>query len=56
MAQFGTRGLYTASLFDYTDDVIARLAQGMELGRSFVVPAYWGSRSIDYLWQGIGAY
>jgi putative hemolysin len=56
LAQFGTRGLYTASLFDYADDVIARLAQGMELGRSFVVPAYWGSRSIDYLWQGIGAY
>jgi putative hemolysin len=28
----------------------------MELGRSFVVPEYWGSRSIDYLWQGIGAY
>ena len=28
----------------------------MELGRSFVVPDYWGSRSLDYLWQGIGAY
>ena len=33
-----------------------RARQGMELGRSFVVPDYWGSRSIDYLWQGIGAY
>jgi hypothetical protein len=28
----------------------------LELGRSFVVPDYWGSRSLDYLWQGIGAY
>ena len=56
LAAHGIRGLYTASLFDYTDDAIARIAQGMELGRSFVVPAYWGSRSIDYLWQGIGAY
>lgn len=56
LAAHGIRGLYTASLFDYADDAIARIAQGMELGRSFVAPEYWGSRSIDYLWQGIGAY
>jgi putative hemolysin len=56
LAAHGIRGLYTASLFDYADDAIPRIAQGMELGRSFVAPAYWGSRSIDYLWQGIGAY
>jgi putative hemolysin len=56
LAAHGIRGLYTASLFDYADDAVARIAQGMELGRSFVVPEYWGSRSIDYLWQGIGAY
>lgn len=56
LAAHGIRGLYTASLFEYADDAIARIAQGMELGRSFVAPDYWGSRSIDYLWQGIGAY
>ena len=56
LAAHGIRGLYTASLFDYADDAVARIAQGMELGRSFVAPEYWGSRSIDYLWQGIGAY
>jgi len=56
LAAHGIRGLYTASLFDYTDDAVARIAQGVELGRSFVVPDYWGGRSIDYLWQGIGAY
>ena len=56
LARQGLRGLYTASLFDYADDAVARIAQGMELGRSFVAPEYWGSRSIDYLWQGIGAY
>ncbi|GAB1408717.1 lysophospholipid acyltransferase family protein [Thermomonas brevis] len=56
LAAHGIRGLYTASLFDYADDAVARIAQGMELGRSFVAPDYWGSRSIDYLWQGIGAY
>ena len=56
LAVHGIRGLYTASLFDYADDAIARIAQGMELGRSFVAPDDWGGRSIDYLWQGIGAY
>lgn len=52
----GLAGFYTASLFHYRDDALPRIAQGVELGRSFVAPEYWGSRSIDYLWQGIGAY
>lgn len=56
LAAHGLKGLYTASLFRYADDVVPHLAEGMELGRSFVAPEYWGSRSIDYLWQGIGAY
>jgi len=56
LAAHGLKSLYTASLFHYADDVVPHLAQGMELGRSFVAPEYWGSRSIDYLWQGIGAY
>lgn len=56
LAERGVQGLYTASLFDYSDDAIPHLAEGMELGRSFVAPDYWNSRSLDYLWQGIGAY
>ena len=56
LARSGLAGLYTAALFRYADDAISRIAEGMELGRSFVVPDYWGSRSLDYLWQGIGAY
>lgn len=56
LAAHGLRGLYTASLFDYGEDALVRIAQGMELGRKLVVPEYWGGRSIDYLWRGIGAY
>lgn len=56
LAERGLAGLYTASLFRYADDALPHLAEGIELGRSFVVPDYWGSRSLDYLWQGIGAY
>lgn len=56
LARQGLAGLYTAALFRYADAAVPRLAAGLELGRSFVVPDYWGSRSLDYLWQGIGAY
>ena len=48
--------LYSATLFDYTEDAAELFAAGLELGRSFVQPEYWGKRSLDYLWQGIGAY
>ena len=56
LARQGLGGFYTASLFRYRDEALPRIAEGLELGRSFVVPEYWGSRSLDYLWQGIGAY
>ncbi|HAI59235.1 MAG TPA: GNAT family N-acetyltransferase [Xanthomonadaceae bacterium] len=52
----GLKGLYTASLFEFGPEALAHAAEGMELGRSFVAPAYWGSRSLDDLWIGIGAY
>lgn len=56
LAERGFDGLYSASLFHFTPALQGLLAQGMELGRSFVAPKYWGSRSLDYLWYGIGAY
>ena len=56
IAARGMSGLYTASLFRYSPALESRLAQGLELGRSFVAPAYWRSRALDQLWQGIGLY
>lgn len=56
LASRGLAGFYTASLFRFGDAAIPRLAEGLELGRSFVVPDQQGSRSLDELWQGIGAY
>jgi hypothetical protein len=56
LATRGLAGLYTSSLFQFGEETLAHAAEGMELGRSFVAPAYWGSRSLDYLWLGIGAY
>lgn len=48
--------LYTQTLFDYLPNATTILCQGLELGRSFVQPKYWGSRSLDYLWVGIAAF
>lgn len=56
LAERGLTGLYTSTLFDYAEAMLPRMTAGLELGRSFVVPDYQGSRSIDLLWQGIGAY
>lgn len=56
LAQQGAEGLYTHSLFEFTPGMQPFLQQGLELGRSFVQPRYWGKRSLDYLWFGIGAY
>ncbi|MDO8255132.1 lysophospholipid acyltransferase family protein [Shewanella algae] len=48
--------LYSESLFHYQTEFAPYFAKGLELGRSFVQPKYWGKRSLDYLWYGIGAF
>jgi len=52
----GISGLYTHSLFDFSQAMAPYFENAVELGRSFVAPKYWGKNSLDYLWQGIGAY
>lgn len=52
----GREGLYTDSLFSYSDEMTPYFKAGIELGRSFVQPKYWGRKSLDYLWYGIGAF
>jgi len=51
----GIEGIYTSSLFSYNRAMKQYMYRGLELGRSFVQPKYWGKRSLDYLWYGIGA-
>ncbi len=52
----GVEGLYSHSLFHYDERMADVLRHGIELGRSFIQPRYWGRRGLDYLWSGIGAY
>jgi len=57
LSQQDSRGIYSQELFHYDAVKMAPFfEQGIELGRSFVSPKYWGKRSLDYLWYGIGAY
>lgn len=56
MQEKGVEGFYSNTLFEFLDDFKPYLENSVEMGRSFVQPKYWGSRALDYLWQGIGAY
>ncbi|SKA54699.1 GNAT family N-acetyltransferase [Enterovibrio nigricans] len=56
MANHGVDAIYTNTLFNFNGGMRQVLDQGLELGRSFVQPKYWGKRSLDYLWLGIGAF
>lgn len=52
----GVKGFYSNTLFKYNESITPYLKNSIELGRSFVQPKYWGTRALDYLWYGIGAY
>jgi putative hemolysin len=53
---YGKNGFYTNTLFPFKKEFLPYLDDAIELGRSFVQPKYWGTRALDYLWFGIGAY
>ncbi|MDR2400726.1 MAG: lysophospholipid acyltransferase family protein [Deferribacteraceae bacterium] len=52
----GIESLYSSGLFTFMEGMLPILKNGVELGRSFIQPTYWGKRGLDYLWLGIGAY
>lgn len=56
LSWLGREGLYLNDLCTMSNAFDPILEDAIELGRSFVQPKYWGSRALDYLWQGIGAY
>ncbi len=56
LSRQGVEGLYCNALFRLNAALQNKLSKAVELGRSFVQPKYWGKRSLEYLWYGIGAY
>ena len=57
LAASGPAGLYTRTLFDYGDALLAQLGPALELGRSFVAPSYQRDFSpLLLLWKGISRF
>ena len=53
----GDEGIYTSTLFGFAPDLLDELHDGIELGRSFVVPEYQGHPFVlSMLWKGIGTF
>ncbi|TVR44489.1 MAG: lysophospholipid acyltransferase family protein [Planctomycetota bacterium] len=53
----GREGLYSASLYHLPADYLSDFDGGMEVGRSFVTPAYQTDlHALDLLWCGLGAF
>lgn len=54
LAQRGVSSLYTHTLFEFSASLFERLGPSLEMGRSFVHPAWQGnSRALRLLWAGI---
>lgn len=57
LANVGSKGLYTCTLFTMKQKLLEELHSGLELGRSFVRPEYQRSFApLLLLWKGIGHY
>ncbi|NJL60385.1 MAG: GNAT family N-acetyltransferase [Desulfobacteraceae bacterium] len=55
--RFGTKGLYTSTLFHLRDGFTEEMSNAIELGRSFIRPEYQKKHnSLVLLWQGIGRF
>ncbi len=51
----GLKGLYTSTLFKYSREFFDAVSPSLELGRSFIQPAYQRNySSLLLLWKGIG--
>jgi putative hemolysin len=57
LRNFGLEALYTHTLFHYGLPLLEALGPALEMGRSFVVPAYQKSYApLMMLWKGIGSF
>lgn len=54
LPKHGIQGLYTSSLFHFSEEFLKLLPSAVEMGRSFIQRPYWNSHALEYLWAGIG--
>jgi len=57
LSEFGAEGLYCSSLFHFEPEFLDFLNPGIEMGRSFIVPAYQRMmQPLALLWKGMSRY
>ena len=57
LSRYGTRGIYTASLFRFKEKLLERLSPALEMGRSFIREEYQKKpNALPLLWRGIGEF
>jgi putative hemolysin len=57
LAKGGVKALYTRTLFEFDERFLEKLGPAIELGRSFIPPAYQRSfQPLLLLWKGIGRF
>jgi len=57
LSQFGSKGIYTTSLFRFKDRLLERLSPALEMGRSYIREEYQKRpNALPLLWRGIGEY
>jgi putative hemolysin len=55
--EHGSKGLYTSTLFEYKDELFAKIRSALELGRSFVIGEHQKTyQPLMLLWSGIGRF
>lgn len=55
--EFGTKGLYTSTLFKYRSKFLEKLGPSIELGRSFICLKYQRKHApFALIWRGIGEF
>lgn len=54
LREYGSKGLYTSTLFRFEKPFLANLEHAVEMGRSFIIKAYQRNlASLPLLWKGI---
>ena len=50
------RPMYTSGTYHFDPKMREYIDHSIELGRSYVLPLFWGTRALEYLWAGIVIY
>ena len=57
LRKYDVGSLYSSSIYSFSELMVEKyLSNGLELGRSFIIPEYWGKGGLKYLFQAIDSY